>query len=62
MIYKVCPGYIDVRQTVLVLLTMAGLFPDRPHMTLELMPADDEGVDHTNPWGKRSQAEVAANE
>ena len=25
------PGYIDLTQTVLVILTMAGLFPDRPH-------------------------------
>ena len=24
------PGYIDVAQTILVILTMAGLFPDRP--------------------------------
>ena len=28
------PGYIDVRQNV-VILTMAGLFPDRPHHILE---------------------------
>ena len=27
------PGYIDVAQTVLVILTMAGVFPDRPHTT-----------------------------
>ena len=26
------PGYIDVAQTVLVILTMAGLFPDRPYI------------------------------
>ena len=26
------PGYIDVAQTVLVILTMAGLFPDRAHI------------------------------
>ena len=26
------PGYIDVTQTVLIILTMAGLFPDRPHV------------------------------
>ena len=26
------PGYIDAMQTVLVMLTMAGLFPDRPHI------------------------------
>ena len=26
------PGYINVMQTNLVILTMAGLFPDRPHM------------------------------
>ena len=25
------PGYIDVVQTILIILTMAGLFPDRPH-------------------------------
>ena len=25
------PGYIDVLQTILIMLTMAGLFPDRPH-------------------------------
>ena len=25
------PGYIDVVRTVLVILTMAGLIPDRPH-------------------------------
>ena len=25
------PGYIDVTQTVFVILTMAGIFPDRPH-------------------------------
>ena len=25
------PGYIDVAQTVLIILTMAGLFLDRPH-------------------------------
>ena len=28
------PGYFDVTQTVLIILTMAGLFPDRPHMRL----------------------------
>ena len=28
------PGYIDVAQTILVILTMAGLFPDRLHMPL----------------------------
>ena len=26
------PGYVDVTQTVLVILTMTGLFPDRPHI------------------------------
>ncbi|KAF6104349.1 hypothetical protein HJG60_011305 [Phyllostomus discolor] len=26
------PGYINVTQTILVILTMAGLFPDRPHI------------------------------
>ena len=26
------PGYIDVAQTVLIILQMAGLFLDRPHM------------------------------
>ena len=26
------PGYIEVAQTILVILTMAGLFPDTPHM------------------------------
>ena len=26
------PGYIDIAQTVLVPLTMTGLFPDRPHI------------------------------
>ena len=26
------PGYIDVMQTVLVILTVAGLFPGRPHL------------------------------
>ena len=26
------PGHIDVTQTILVILTTAGLFPDRPHM------------------------------
>ena len=28
------PGYIDVTQTILVLLTMAGLFSDGPHVPL----------------------------
>ena len=28
------PGYIDVMQTILILLTMAGLTPDRSHMSL----------------------------
>ena len=32
------PGYIDVTQTVLVILTIAGLFPDRPHMWRNLLP------------------------
>ena len=27
------PGYIDVMQTVLIILTMAGLFPDRLHIS-----------------------------
>ena len=27
------PGYIDVVQTVLIILTMAGLFLDRPHVS-----------------------------
>ena len=31
------PGYIDVTQTVLIILTMAGLFPDRHHI-LTLWP------------------------
>ena len=26
------PGYMDVMQTILIILTMAGLFPDRPHI------------------------------
>ena len=26
------PGYVDVMQTIVVLLTMAALFPDRPHV------------------------------
>ena len=30
------PGYIDVAQTILVLLPMAGLFPDRPHIIVHL--------------------------
>ena len=25
------PGYIDFMQTILIILTIAGLFPDRPH-------------------------------
>ena len=28
------PVYINVIQTILVTLTMAGLFPDRPHMLI----------------------------
>ena len=28
------PGYIHVAQTVLTILTMAGLFPERPHVVL----------------------------
>ena len=30
------PGYIDVAQTILITLTMVGLFPDRPHTYLQL--------------------------
>ena len=30
-------GYINVMQTVLVILTMAGLFPDRPHTQIDTM-------------------------
>ena len=30
------PGYIDVTQTVIIILIMAGLFPDRPHITLSI--------------------------
>ena len=33
------PGYIDVMHTVLVILTMVGLFTDRPHI---VPPAEDE--------------------
>ena len=29
-VYSWLPGYTDVVQTILVILTMAGLFPDRP--------------------------------
>ena len=29
------PGYIDVAQTILVILTMAALFPDKPHTYLK---------------------------
>ena len=32
------PGYIDVVQTVLIILTMAGLFPDRPHISPHSFP------------------------
>ena len=32
--YPWLPGYVDVVQTILVILTMAGLFPDRPHVML----------------------------
>ena len=32
------PGYIDVMQTVLITLTMAGLFLDRPHILLPSNP------------------------
>ena len=28
------PGYMDVTQTILIMLTMAGLFPDGPHIML----------------------------
>ena len=32
-VHSTCqPGYIDVAQTILVVLTTAGLFPDRPHI------------------------------
>ena len=31
------PGYIDVMQTILIILTMAGLFPDRPHIYLYIL-------------------------
>ena len=29
-------GYINVTQTVVVIVPMAGLFPDRPHMFEEI--------------------------
>ena len=29
------PGYTDVAQTLLIILTMVGLFPDRPHISKE---------------------------
>ena len=32
------PGYTDVAQAVLVIFTMAGLFPDRPRMSPTLKP------------------------
>ena len=28
------PGYIDVVQTILIILTIVGLFPDRPHIPI----------------------------
>ena len=28
------PGYINVTRTVLITLTMTGLFPDRPHISI----------------------------
>ena len=28
------PGHIDVAQTIFIILTMAGPFPDRPHFIL----------------------------
>ena len=28
------PGYINIRQTVLIILTMAGTFPYRPHVSI----------------------------
>ena len=31
------PGYLDVTQTILIMLTMAGLFPDRPHIWNEIL-------------------------
>ena len=31
------PGYIDVAQTVLVILTMGGLFPDRPLNSIKFL-------------------------
>ena len=32
------PGYIDVAQTILIMLTMAGLFPDTPHKNVQNNP------------------------
>ena len=33
LVHSLClPGYTDVAQPILVILTMAGLFPDRPHI------------------------------
>ena len=29
------PGYTDVAQPILVILKIAGLFPDRPHVFIE---------------------------
>ena len=31
------PGYMDVTQTILIVLTMAGLFPDRPHLCIRIV-------------------------
>ena len=54
------PGYINVVQTILVILTMAGLFPDRPHIKVVKKP-DRESSHHKMQWGLREVLEVAAN-
>ena len=36
------PGYVDVTQTVLIILTMVGLFPDRPCIVTKILPAEDD--------------------
>ena len=44
------PGYINVVQTILIILTMAGLFPDRPHIFYACGCIQAHGLDFQSPW------------
>ena len=54
------PGYIDVTQSILIILTVAGLFPDRPQRSMQQNREHRNKVMHYDKAAKNIQQETVA--